>query len=147
NRDGRSRRSGVEAEFDLKLAEDLRLSAQYSLLDASEPGALSGRLREARRPRHSGSIALDGTRGRLTYGGLLAYSGARRDTNFDVFPASPVRLGAYWLAGGRIAYAVSDRLALFARAANAFDAHYQDVFGYRTEGRSLYGGIRFGAGG
>ena len=31
---------------------------------------------------------------------------------------------------------------LFARAANAFDERYQDVFGYRTEGRSLYAGIR-----
>jgi vitamin B12 transporter len=53
-----------------------------------------------------------------------------------------VRLGSYWLGGARIAYAASVRVELFARAANAFDEHYQDVFGYRTEGRSLYAGIR-----
>ena len=62
-------------------------------------------------------------------------------TNFDVFPSQMVRLGSYWLGGARVAYAVDRRLELFARAANAFDA-LQDVFGYRTEGRSLYAGIR-----
>ena len=53
-----------------------------------------------------------------------------------------MRLGSYWLGGARIVYAVNRRVELFARAANAFDEHYQDVFGYRTEGRSLYAGIR-----
>jgi vitamin B12 transporter len=147
NRAGRSRRSGVEAELAMLLAQDLRLTANYAFLDASEPAASPvGRLRESRRPRHSGSIALDGKRDRLTFGASLAYAGARRDTDFDVFPAQPVRLGAYWLAEARLAYAVTDRVALFARTANAFDANYQDVFGYRTEGRSIYAGIRFAAG-
>ena len=40
------------------------------------------------------------------------------------------------------AVAAASALATPARAANAFDASYQDVFGYRTEGRSLYAGIR-----
>jgi len=62
--------------------------------------------------------------------------------NFDVFPFETVHLHSYWLGGARVAYAVSSRVELFARAANAFDAPYQDVFGYRTEGRSLYAGIR-----
>jgi vitamin B12 transporter len=42
-----------------------------------------------------------------------------------------------------VAYRVTNRVELFARAANAFDARYQDAFGYRTEGRSIYAGIRF----
>ena len=41
---------------------------------------------------------------------------------------------------------VDPDVELFARAANAFDARYQDVFGYRTEGRSLYAGIRLALG-
>jgi len=72
----------------------------------------------------------------------IAYTGARDDMNFDVFPSQTVRLGSYWLGGARIACAVNGRVELFARAANAFDAAYQDVFGYRTEGRSLHAGIR-----
>lgn len=143
NRDSVSRRSGVEAELDYQLGETLRLTANYAYLDASEPGfSPSARVREVRRPRHSGSVALDGTSGRLSYGASVAFTGARRDMDFDRFPAQAVRLGSYWLGGVRIAYAVSRRFELFARAANAFDVRYQDVLGYRTEGRSLHAGIR-----
>ena len=143
NRDEKSRRSGIEAELGLAFADALRLTANYSYLNASEPDAGgSAQVREIRRPRHSGSIALDGTSGRLTYGASLAYTGARSDTNFDVFPSQSVKLGAYWLGGARVAFALNRRVELFARAANAFDERYQDVFGYRTEGRSLYAGVR-----
>ena len=57
-------------------------------------------------------------------------------------PFDVVRLGSYWLGGARMAYAVRPGAELFVRAANAFDNRYQDVFGYRTEGRSIYAGIR-----
>ena len=124
-----------------QVGDALRLTGNYSYLKAGEPDGAS-QVREIRRPKHSGSVALDGTSGRFAYGASLAFTGARRDTNFDVFPAQPVRLGSYWLGGARVAYEVSPRLELFARAANAFDERYQDVFGYRTEGRSLYAGIR-----
>jgi vitamin B12 transporter len=144
NRTESSRRSGFEAELGWQPAAALRLTATYAYLDATEPGGLGGaQLREVRRPRHSGSVAADGTSGRLSYGLSIAYTGARRDTDFDLFPARPVRLGSYWLAGARVAYRVANRGELFARAANAFDERYQDAFGYRTEGRSIYAGIRF----
>jgi vitamin B12 transporter len=145
NRAAASHRSGIEAELGWKLGENLRVSATYAYLDATEPGAVpSIQVREVRRPKHSGSIAVDGRSGRLTYGGSLAYVGARRDTDFDVFPARPVTLDAYWLAGGRVAWALRRGVELFVRASNLFDTRYQDVFGYRTEGRALYAGIRFG---
>ena len=130
-------------KFGWQFGDALRLSANYSYLKASEPGSVAGtQVRELRRPKHSGSVALDGSRGRLSYGASIAYSGTHDDMNFDVFPSETVHLHSYWLGGARIAYAASGRIELFARAANAFDAHYQDVFGYRTEGRSLYVGIR-----
>ena len=142
NRAEDSRRSGAELEFGWELDPALRVSANYSYLKATQPSGMS-QVREVRRPKHSGSIALDGTSGRFSYGASIAYTGVRDDENFDVFPSQMVRLGAYWLGGARLAYAASDRVELFARAANAFDASYQDVFGYRTEGRSVYAGIRF----
>lgn len=143
NRDSRSRRSGVEAELGWQVGDALRLTVNYSFLKASEPGSVAGtQVRELRRPKHSGSVALDGTSGRLSYGASIAYTGVHDDMNFDVFPFETVHLRSYWLGGARVAYAVSGRIELFARAANAFDARYQDVFGYRTEGRSLYAGIR-----
>ncbi len=141
NRDEKSRRSGVEADLGWKVGDALQLTGNYSYVKATEPDGAT-QVREIRRPKHSGSVALDGSSGRFTYGASLAFTGARRDTNFDVFPSQPVRLGSYWLGGARIAYAISPKLELFVRAANAFDERYQDVFGYRTEGRSLYAGIR-----
>ena len=142
NRDETSRRSGIEAQVDWSLADQLRLSANYAYLDATEPGDV----REARRPKHSGSVSADGELGRFTYGVSLAYTGDRIDTDFESFPFRRVTLRSYWLAGARIAFNVAGRIQLFARAANAFDADYQDALGYRTEGRSLYAGIRLASG-
>lgn len=146
NRSTASSRSGAEAEIGWRLSDILRISAVYAYVDATEPGAvLSGQLREVRRPRHSGSVALDGRRGRLTYGASIFYVGERSDTNFDVFPSERVRLKPYWLAGARLSYAVRPGLELFARASNLLGEQYQDVFGYRTEGRGIFAGLRLGS--
>ena len=145
NRDATSRRSGIEAEGSWRLGNQLRLTANYAYLRATQPGAIpSTQLREVRRPKHGGSVALDGRSGKLTYGASIAYVGARGDTNFDVFPARAVRLGAYWLAGTRLGYDLRPGVQVFARASNLFDSQYQDVFGYRTEGRAIYAGIKLG---
>ena len=124
-----------------------RLTATYAWLDASEPDVAGGQVREPRRPRHSGSIAVDGSRGRLTYGAAIAYTGERSDTNFDVFPAAVVRFRPYWLASARLAYRLTDQLEAHLRVANAFDDRYQDVVGYRTEGRTIHAGLRLALGG
>lgn len=143
NRSSASHRSGVEAELGWNLGERLRFSANYAYLRATQPGSiLAGRLREVRRPKHSGSVAIDGAFRRLTFGASLSYVGARTDTDFQAFPAQAVRLDPYWLASTRIAYRVDPAVELFARASNLFDERYQDVLNYRTEGRALFAGIR-----
>jgi vitamin B12 transporter len=68
------------------------------------------------------------------------------DTNFDVFPARLVRLDPYWLASARVAYRLTDQVEAHVRVANAFDDHYQDAVGYRTEGRSIHAGVRVALG-
>ena len=104
---------------------------------------MSGKqLPEARRPRHSGFVALDGAAGQLSYGASVAYVGDHVD-NRDTFPFARVSLGSYWLADARIAYAVRPGIELFARGSNLLDQRYQDAFSYRTEGRALYAGVRF----
>jgi vitamin B12 transporter len=142
NAPGVSHRSGIEAELGWQLDDTLRLSANYAYLHATEPGQSgAGQVPELRRPKNSGSIAFDGSVGRVTYGASIAYVGAHLDRR-DVPPLDIVSLRAYWLGGARVAYSVRPGLELYARAANAFTARYQDVFGYRTEGRSIYAGIR-----
>jgi vitamin B12 transporter len=143
NRGVISHRSGVEIEFSWSLADWLRLSANYAYLHATQPNASeTGQVREVRRPKNSGSIALDGVRGKLTYGASLAYIGSRSDTDFDQFPAAPVTLHAYWLAGGRVAYAVRPGIEIFVRGSNLLNQRYEDVFGYHTERRAGYVGFR-----
>jgi vitamin B12 transporter len=146
NADGKSKRQGVEVEGYFQHSAALRLTVTYAWLDASEPDVGGGQLKEVRRPKHSGSVAIDGTRGRLSYGAAVAYTGDRTDTNFDVFPSQLVRLDPYWLASARIAYRLTDQLEGHVRVANALDEDYQDAVGYRTEGRSIYAGLRVAIG-
>ena len=140
NADGKSRRQGIEAEAGWSQGKALRLAATYSYLDASEPSFGAGHIRELRRPKHSGSATVDGTMGKFRYGASIAYVGRRADTDFDLFER--VSLSPYWLAGAQVAYAVRPGVEVFGRIANAFDDRYQDVVGYRTEGRSAYAGLR-----
>lgn len=142
NRAGKSRRNGTEGEITWSLGDALRLTANYAWLDATELDAAgTERLRERRRPRHSGALAVDGAKGALSYGASLAYVGAHLDQR-DSFPFDIVRLDSYWLAGARLGYAVGHGAELFARVSNLFDSRYQDVVGYRTEGRGIHAGIR-----
>jgi vitamin B12 transporter len=147
NRSAISHRSGVEAELGWSLSGRLRVGANYAFLHATEPDSSDlGQVREVRRPRHSGSIAADGSAGRFTYGASLAYVGNRSDTNFDVFPAATVTLHSYWLAGARVAYSLRPGLELFARGSNLLNQHFEDVFGSRTEGRAVFAGLRLSSG-
>jgi vitamin B12 transporter len=142
NRDGKSRRWGLEAELEWRPSPGLRLAANYAYLKATQPGAATdSRLEELRRPKHSGSVAADGGWGKWSYGASLAYVGAHLDRE-EVFPFGIVRLDPYWLASARVAYAVAPGIEVFARGSNLFDTDYEDSAGYRTEGRGLFAGVR-----
>lgn len=141
NRDGVSRRSGIEAEAGWRFGEKLRLSANYAFLHATEPDGST----ELRRPKHSGAIVADGAVGKWSYGASLAYTGEHLDRS-DNYPFGLVRLRAYWLAGARVAYAIRPGIELYARGSNLFGARYEDSAGYRTEGRGLFAGVRLRAG-
>jgi vitamin B12 transporter len=142
NAAGRSRRQGVELEAALRLGT-ARLGANYSYVDAEQQiDAGAARTRELRRPRHSANLFATGEAGPLSWGAALSLVGARRDLDFDIFPARPVRLGAYALGSARVAWRIAPALEAFVRAENAFDAEYQDAFGYATAGRTVHAGLR-----
>ena len=142
NRDGTSRRWGVEAELAWQPNPKLRLVATYAYLKATQPGAGAGtRLDELRRPKHSGSITADGVIGRWSYGASLAYVGAHLDRE-EVFPFALVRLAPYCLVAARVAYDLTPAVQVYARGSNLLDRDYEDSAGYRTEGRGLFVGIR-----
>lgn len=142
NADGASKRQGMEAEAHWSAGEWLNLSLGYAWLDAKQQvdAGVPGQ-KEFRRPKHGGFASADGMHGRLSYGVSLAYTGNHLDRR-DSFPFDLVELDSYWLASARLAYRIDQRFELFGRVHNAFDADYEDVVDYRTEGRSIYGGLR-----
>ena len=142
NAPGVSRRRGVEAEIAWQPVDQLRVTGTYAYLRATQPNAVTNRqLEEWRRPRHSGSLAADGSAGMLSYGASLAFVGKHLDRQ-EVFPFAIVRLDSYWLANARVGYRVAPRFELFARGSNLLDESYEDSAGYRTEGRGLFVGVR-----
>ena len=142
NASGRSKRAGLEAAIEWSPAPYLRLSANYAYLKSTQLDAVSAQqLTEPRRPKHSGSLVMDGIAGRLTYGASLAYVGRHLD-NRDVFPFDRVALGSYWLADARIAYVIRPGVELFARGSNLLNQRYQDVYSYRTDRRGVFAGVR-----
>lgn len=143
NVDGESRRRGVELSGQYRISQALEFHANYTFLDASErPEPTDAAIREVRRPRHSANFIAFGEAGRLSWSGTLAIVGARQDTNFEIFPAARVRLGAYALGSARIGWRLTDALEAYVRGENLLDDRYEDVLGYATPGRTVHAGFR-----
>lgn len=141
NATGRSRRRGIELSGAARLADGLSLNASYSFLDADQQQvAGTARLREVRRPRHSGSIMLAYAARRFDLSAAAAITGARGDTDFARFV--PVVLPAYTLVTLAGAWHLTRSLDLTLRVENALDATQVDVFAYRGPGITAHGGIR-----
>lgn len=143
NADGMSSRRGIEAEAEYRFSPGMLAFANYAFLDAEERRfAGDAAVREVRRPRHSANAGLIGTAGPLSWGASLAYIGKRHDSDFDIFPAPRVTLADYVLGSLKIGCRLTPALEAYARLENAFDAKYQDAFGYHTAGRTAYAGLR-----
>jgi vitamin B12 transporter len=146
NANGTSGRQGVELELGWAIFPTLRLSGTYAYLDATEQKYAGAEpQREHRRPRHSGSLAADGSAGRWSYGAAISYVGKHRDRR-DSAPYELVDLSSYWMANARIAYRISDTVEAHVRVANALDDRHEDLVAYRTEGRTVHAGLRLALG-
>jgi vitamin B12 transporter len=143
NATGRSRRRGIELTGQVRPVAGLRVDASYTWLKADDQQVAAGsRLREVRRPRNSATLSADYGTGPLELGIAASYVGQRDDVDFDSFPAPTVRLDDYILASARIGYRITPAVEAFGRVENLGDARYQDVVGYATPGRTVYGGLR-----
>ncbi len=142
NASGRSIRRGVEVAGRAAMAKGLMLTASYTYLDANQQQTAGNALvREVRRPRHSGSVALNYSSRQFDLSAAAAITGARGDTDFARFV--PVTLPAYTLLTLAGAWHISPHIDLTARIENAMDATQVDVFAYRGPGITAHSGIRF----
>ena len=103
--------------------------------------ALFNRQRKARRPKNSLNLAADWQtplKG-VTLGADLRAVSSTVDYNFA---GTALPIGSHVTATLRGAYALTDRIELFARVENIGDVNYQLAYGYNTPGRSAYVGLR-----
>ncbi|MGI9261549.1 MAG: TonB-dependent receptor plug domain-containing protein, partial [Woeseiaceae bacterium] len=153
NIDGDSERSGAEFGATWHPSERFDLAASYTYTDSSEQDVNGIEVAELRRPRHSGSLSMNyrsaGERFKTSF--QASYGGTRSDVFFPPFPqpSEVVTLSNYWLVDMTVHFQLTDSVSLFARGANLFDEDYEQVYGYRTPGRTGYVGVRtnFGRGG
>jgi vitamin B12 transporter len=146
NIDGDSIRKGVEAAATFNVTENLSFGGSYTYTDSTQNDESGSDVRELRRPRHSGSLNtsyrfLD-ERAKLTV--VADYVGTSTDIFFPPFPEPPeiVSLDSFWLLDLTASYDINRNTNIFVRALNLLDEDYEQVYGYRTPGRSAYVGIR-----
>jgi vitamin B12 transporter len=146
NIDGDSIRKGVEAAATFNVTENLSFGGSYTYTDSTQNDESGSDVRELRRPRHSGSLNtsyrfLD-ERAKLTV--VADYGGTSTDIFFPPFPLPPeiVSLDSFWLLDLTASYDINRNTNIFVRALNLLDEDYEQVYGYRTPGRSAYVGIR-----
>lgn len=132
-----SDRSGVEFSGSWDLSASWSAFGTVSFLESEENGVA-----EIRRPERLASLTVDWHPSDRDWSGALTidHTGERQDTDFGIFRT--VTLDAYTLVGGQVRWAASDNLELYVRGENLLDEEYQDVYGYHTQGRGLYLGLR-----
>ncbi|MFT5499879.1 MAG: vitamin B12 transporter [Woeseiaceae bacterium] len=143
---GDSSRRGVEFSSSWKYSERMEISASYTYTDAKEKDDQGIETRELRRPRHSGSISgnyrfFDNRANILL---VADYGGSRTDIFFPPFPAPSeiVTLDSSWLVDLTSGFDLTRNVNLFARVTNLLDEEYEQVYGYKTRGRSGFVGVR-----
>ena len=136
NLDTDSTRQGVELEARWDISEQLSARGAATFLYSEQ-----NEVEEIRRPDFiaSASVAYSPV-DTLSFTATLDHNGSQLDTDFGTF--QNVTLDAFTLLGLNAAYNVSDTVSLTLRGDNLLDEDYQEVFGYASPGRTLYGGVK-----
>lgn len=138
---GLARAQGVEAELGARPTDTLHLQAAYTYLETENrtPGNVNRGKDLARRPAHALTLSSDWTTplAGLTLGADLRLVGDSFDN-----ASNTRRLDGYALTAVRASFPLTEKVELYGRVENLFDAKYQTVADYGTWGRAAYLGIR-----
>ncbi len=130
---GNALTQGVELKASALPADNLKLNAGYTWLDAlnKDTGAFL-----PRRPRNKVTTSVEYTLAQLTVTGEYLFISSRSDS------LQGPDMASYSLINLRGAYLLTKNLSLFVRIDNLLDRSYEEVAGYGTPGLSAYGGIK-----
>ncbi|MFM7275220.1 MAG: TonB-dependent receptor plug domain-containing protein, partial [Gammaproteobacteria bacterium] len=144
NRDGRSRREGLEATLRAAITPSLSLAASYTYTDSESPDPAGGSMRELRRAPHIASLSLGWEpREDLQLNLNAQYNGSQDDQYFPPWPepSQIVDMEDYTLLNLNATWRVTPAVELYARGENLLDEDYEEVFGYSTPGAAGYLGV------
>jgi vitamin B12 transporter len=102
-------------------------------------------MREVRRPMHSASLSAAYTfyQGRAQLFGEVIYNGAMDDLEFiNATPQTRVTLTDYVLVNIGGSFKVNETVEVYGRVENLLDERYEEVFGYNTQGRAAFAGVK-----
>ncbi|HEX4152312.1 MAG TPA: TonB-dependent receptor [Steroidobacteraceae bacterium] len=131
---------GAELQATFRATERLTVAGNYTLTDTEDksPGSATAGNELPRRPKNMAnlSVAYRWTTP-LSTSIQARYAGPSYDDT-----ANQIKLGGYVLVDLRVAYALLDRLEVYARVENIADKHYETEYQYGTLGRVAYAGMR-----
>jgi len=136
--------TGLEVQSSYALPSlNLNLSANYTHLLTYEKADGTNHIR---RPKDTLNASVDYYTDSNTHFGIDAqYIGDREDSDFDPITFAPISVttGNYTLWNLNFDTKIIKNVDLNINAKNIFDKEYQSVYGYATEGRSVYAKLKY----
>lgn len=140
NNVARARAEGVELGLTIQPVEALRLQANYTYTNATNRSAGNANFGRQliRRPQHSFTALVDY---RWSFGLETGATLTHVGRSFENATNSN-RLQGYVLADLRASFPVTSRIDVYGRIENLFDEGYETAFGFGSQGRAGYAGVR-----
>ena len=137
NLESDSHRRGGEIRY-TRTFEKLTFESNYAYVKSEENDEL-----EIRRPKHLANLGIRYFfSDRFRSQSFVNYVGEQLDRDFSTFPATIVTLDDHVLASVSLEYDVTPKLTLQGMVDNLLDTEYENVFGFRTPGRTFSFGAR-----
>jgi vitamin B12 transporter len=137
---GEATSKGVELSLTYRPSKEIQFGGNYTYTQATDE---TTGLALLRRPRNKGGVdvtyfATD----KLTFTLAAIFVGQRRDVDANLWPAPRVTLDSYQVWNFTAAYQLTEKLSIFGRIENAFNATYEEIKGYGVSGAAVYAGIK-----
>ena len=133
---------GIELNTDIKISKKIDVSGNYTYLETED--LLTG-LPLLRRAKHNGGASLNiRATQKLNLSAGVSFVGERYDTDFvfdENFQVSYGFFPSYTTARVTVSYELLEQVRLKLRIENLLDEVYEEVAGYPSPGRAVYGGI------
>ena len=140
NKNGLSKRKGLELNIHNKLNKNLIINFSYTYTDSTELNEINEYQDEVRRPRNISSInLLWQPNNSINLNTNIQYNGSQKDI---VYPRN-VKLSEYTIVNFSTNLNITDKIEGYIRLENIFDESYEEVYGYEALGFGAYIGIRY----